>query len=170
MISTVKENKLLIALSIALIGFGLFKPDIKSIFSPNNNNVVIDSEKDVAKPTDPILLEACEPVTKLLKSGSTRKADSQRLSSLYFDLATLISLDNDEEVIKTTMEIREANKLAGSMSRLNLKDKYPGLAEACNSLVVAGIGENDVVLDKETRQRAVETFMALSWACSQGAK
>jgi hypothetical protein len=51
-----------------------------------------------------------------------------------------------------------------------LGGKYPDLAEACNSVVVAGIGDEDIVLDKETRKKAVDTFKALSWACYEGSK
>ena len=50
------------------------------------------------------------------------------------------------------------------------KDKYPNLAEAARDVVVYSIGEDDVVLDSETRTKAVQSFRALSWAFYEGGK
>jgi hypothetical protein len=171
MIEQLKQNKILIVIAVLLVGFGLLKPNIGNIISPNNNSVVITDPAKITAPTDKDLLTACEDVTSALKDGgSSRKSDGVRLSSLFFDIASLIQLDGEDQTIKSTLEIREANRLAGTMCRLNLQGKYPGLSDACNRLVVAGIGDSDVVLDEESRKRAVETFMALSWACLQGSK
>jgi hypothetical protein len=164
------ENKVLVILAVLFVGYGLLKPDLSNINWPRptvvNNEVV-----KVEAPKDAKLLKACESVIKSLKSGPrSRSSDATRLSSLYYDLSTLIELDNEDEVIKDTLAIRESNKLAGALSRLGLGGKYPDLAEACNGVVVAGIGDEDVVLDKETRKKAVDTFKALSWACLEGSK
>jgi hypothetical protein len=164
------ENKVLVILAVLFVGYGLLKPDLSNINWPRptvvNNEVV-----KVEAPKDAKLLKACESVIKSLKSGPrSRSGDAARLSSLYYDLSTLIELDNEDEVIKDTLAIRESNKLAGALSRLGLGGKYPDLAEACNSVVVAGIGDEDIVLDKETRKKAVDTFKALSWACYEGSK
>jgi hypothetical protein len=162
------ENKVLVILAALFLGYGLLKPDFSNINWPRpavvNNEVV-----KVEAPKDPKLLKACESVIKSLKSGP-RSSDGARLSSLYYDLSTLIELDEEDEVIKDTLAIRESNKLAGALLRLGLGGKYPDLAEACNSVVVTGIGDEDIVLDKETRKKAVDTFKALSWACYEGSK
>jgi hypothetical protein len=167
---SLSDSKVLIFLAILLLGYGLLKPDISNINWPRpsviNNEVV-----KVEAPKDPKLLKACESVIKSLKSGPrSRSNDGARLSSLYYDLSTLIELDEEDEVIKDTLAIRESNKLAGALSRLGLGGKYPDLADACNSVVVVGIGDEDIVLDKETRKKAVDTFKALSWACYEGSK
>lgn len=85
-------------------------------------------------------------------------------------MATLIELDGQDKIIANTTAIREANSLAGKMLRLNVKDKYPNLAEAARDVIVYNIGEDDIVLDEETRDKAVQAFRALSWAFYEGGK
>lgn len=164
------ENKVLVVLALLFVGYGLLKPDLSNISWPRSS-VVNNETLKVEKPKDSKLLKACEGVIKTLKSGpNSRTADAAKLASLYYDLASLIELDNEDQIIKNTLEIREANSLAGKLSRVNLGGKYPGLAEACNSVVVTGLGDDDVVLDSEARKKAVDTFRALSWACLEGSK
>jgi hypothetical protein len=163
-----KNNTLLLVLGLALVGYGVLKPDLGSLITPSVP--VINNVVDVEKPLDPDLLSGCDDVIKSFRQTRDRKADALKLSSLYFDLANLISLDSDNEVIKNTLEVRESNKLAGILFNLDIKGKYPDLAQACNNLVVIGIGDDDVVLDENMRKKAVETFKALSWACYEGSK
>jgi hypothetical protein len=56
------------------------------------------------------------------------------------------------------------------MLRLNIKNKYPGLAEAAKVLVSSELGTDDVVLDEDMRAKAVNAFRALSWAFYEGSK
>jgi hypothetical protein len=53
---------------------------------------------------------------------------------------------------------------------LDIKEKYPNLAEACRSLIVAAIGDDDITLNSEVREKSVEAFRALSWAFYEGSK
>jgi hypothetical protein len=84
-------------------------------------------------------------------------------------MSTLIAV-NDDTIIKDTVSIREANILCGKMLKLNLQDKYPGLAEKVEELVLYSIGDDDVVLDSLLRQKAVDAFKALSWAFYKGSQ
>jgi len=160
---------LLLALAFILIGIGLFKPDLGSLVDRPQPVVV-----DIAELSAPVregLKTKADEVVRVLKNGdSDRKTDGKRLSSLYVDLATLVTLDGDDEVIKNTEEIRQANKLAGTMLKLDIKNKYPKLAEAAKAVIVEAIGDDSVALNKESRVQAAEGFKALAWACSQGAK
>ena len=92
------------------------------------------------------------------------------LSNLYSDLAKLTALDSTNEVIKNTDEIRDANRIAGLLYDLNLKNKYPGLAEAADNLFKTHIGNDNVSLDPTLRTKAVEAFNALAWAFYEGSK
>ena len=159
-------NGILLVVGALLIGYGFFKPDLSN-FIPNKS-VVVDNSIVVGPPSDPTIKEACKAVIDALQNAN--KNDCLKLASLYYDLSQLILLDGNDQVVKSTLEIREANKLAGLFFRLNLKDKYENLAEALNGVVVSGIGDDDVVLDETTRAKAVDVFKALSWACSEGAK
>lgn len=158
-------NKIVFILGLLLIGYGIVKPDLSNILP---SRTVVNNSTVVEAPTDPKIKDACAAVISALKRAD--RADCLKLSSLYYDLSQLIVLDGKDEIIKSTLEIREANKLSGLFFRLNLKDKYDNLAEALNGVVVAGIGDDDVVLDDAMRGKSVEVFKALSWACYEGSK
>lgn len=170
MISQLVQNKTLLIVAACLVVYGLAKPDLSKILIRPDTNVV-NVDLDVSEPKDEAIRSACDKVVEVLENGpSSKNNDGIRLSSLYRDLANLVSLDGDDQVIKSTLEIREANRLAGIMLRLDLKGKYPGLADAANGVVVTALGSDDVVLDENLRTKAVEAFKALSWACYEGSK
>lgn len=159
------NNKtLLIILAVVLLFVGIFKPNL-GVVVPNNGPAPV---VNVVEPTDPELKTACLEVSKILQKG--RSSNALRLSSLYSDIGDLISLDGENEVIKNTEEIRQANKLSGLLLRLDIKGKYEGLAEAAEKVIVTGIGSDAVSLDKELRNKAVTSFKALAWACKEGSK
>lgn len=167
------KNRILLTIGLALLCVGIFKPDLSKIWPVNNVPVSSTIENYITTPpTDNVLLEQAKNLVIVL-SGSDhpdKKLDFLKLSSLYRDLSVLISLDSEDTVIKDTASIREANSLSGTMLKLNLKNKYKQLAELNRALVIAGIGNDDVMLDKEKRQKAVEVFEALSWAYYEGSK
>lgn len=162
------NNKILLVIGGLLLLVGLVRPNIVLPINnkPVNNPIVI-----ITPPADNDLKELCKPVVDAIKSGSSsRQKDAQRLSDLYLDLATLIELDGDNEVVKTTEEIRQANSLTGLMLRLNIKGSYPGLSEASQALLSSQLGDDMVTLDVDLRNKAVDTFRALAWACNEGSK
>jgi len=165
------SKTILIIIASLLIAIGIFKPDLSKIIDvskPDNSVVVVDNTK-FEKPSDE-LLEKAENVIKALSVDSDRKTDGKKLASLYNDLADLVALDTENEVIKNTEEIRQANRLAGLMLRLDIKGKYEDLPEAAQDLVLTAIGDDHVLLSKELRAKAVEGFRALAWACNEGSK
>lgn len=163
------NKKTILVIGGVLLAIGLLKPDFNSFINVNNRpskpKVI-----DVVKPENKDLLEACFDVIKALKSGPNPAEDAKRLSSLYSDLALLVSLDGENEVIKTTDEIRQANSLSGLMLQLDLKGKYKDLASSCNSVIVAAIGDDSLLLDSELRSKSVDAFRALAWACNEASK
>jgi len=161
------KNLILIFAGV-LIVFGLLKPDLSNFI--NNNSTPNHQSISIEKPSNDDILDECEDVINALKADSDRKTDGVRLASLYNDMATLISLDGEDMVLKNTEEIRQANKLAGVMLRLDIKGKYPDLAKAAEKVVVSSIGDDSVMLDSKLRTQAVDGFKALAWACLQGAK
>jgi hypothetical protein len=160
-----KSQQLLIV-GILLIGCSLLKPNFLNIFSnPQSNNTTISA------PTDPGLLQKSQTIIDILQKSTaeSKTEDCTKLSNLYNDLATLISLDGNDTIIKDTVSIREANILAAKMLKIDIRDKYPDLAEALEALVLQHIGNDDVVLDTTLRQKSVEAFRSLSWAFYKGA-
>lgn len=165
------QNKILLIIATILIGLGVFKPNLSNltINRPsvyNLENYVIDA------PADSDLLNKALVVKDIFLSSddSTRKSDCLKLSALYSDLAVLIELDNEDEVIKDTATIRETNSLCGKMLKLDIKDKYLNLPQASKDVIVTAIGDEDVLLDETLRKKAAEGFRALSWACYEGSK
>jgi hypothetical protein len=163
------SKSLLLILAGILIFVGLTKPDFKWPVKPKPS--VVDTIVVVTPPESKKLKEKCQLVIDVLQNGSgDRKQDGKRLSELYSDLAVLIKLDGENEVVKTTEEIRQANSLAGVMLQMNIKDKYKGLSDATQTVLLSELGDDIVPLDEELRGKAVKAFMALSWACLEGSK
>lgn len=161
------NKNLLLLIAVALIGIGIFKPNFLSINSPLS---VDTNTLTFVKPTNAELLDECDAVTKCFDKSSNSNNDAKRLASLYSDIAQLIELDEKDEVIKNTEEIRQANRLAGLMLKLDIKGKYPDLGEKAQALIIASIGDDSVPLDSDLRKKAVDGFRALAWACNEGAK
>lgn len=161
-------KNLALLLAVILIVVGLLKPDLSKLLDNKVPNSVVSVS--VEKPSDPEILDECEAVIDALKEDNDRKTDGKRLASLYVDMATLVGLDGDNMVLKNTEEIRQANRLSGAMLRLDIKGKYPKLAKAAESVVVSSVGDDSVLLDSKLRQKAVDGFNALAWACLEGSK
>tara|TARA_Y100000385_G_scaffold109502_1_gene113703 strand:+ start:2056 stop:2556 length:501 start_codon:yes stop_codon:yes gene_type:complete len=164
------KEKILLILASVLILVGLFKPNFSELTSVISNPSTVAAVK-VDAPENEELLNLAKQVTECFKSGSDdRKTEALRLAHLYHDMATLVSLDKEDVVIENTEAIRQANILAGSMLKLNIKDKYEGLSEAAENLVASAIGTDNVKLTDELREKSVRVFLALSWACLEGSK
>lgn len=159
---------ILLILAVILLGIGILKPNFNSWDNPISPSSVVKLE--VKRPESAELREKADDVIKALSVNNDRKNDGFRLAQLYNDMATLVALDGDQEVIKNTEEIRQANRLAGLMLRLDIKGKYEDLPEAAQALVLAAIGDDNVLLNQDLRAKAVEGFRALSWACLEGSK
>lgn len=163
------KEKILLVIASVLILLGLFKPDFNSLIPTTVPSVV--NVLDVNPPTDEKLKQLAIKVTECFKSGSSdRKTEALKLAQLYHDISVLISLDAENEVISNTESIRQTNTLAGPMLRMQIKDKYDGLAQAADDLITSNIGKENVKLTEELRNKSVEAFLALSWACLEGSK
>lgn len=158
------KDKIIFVIGSLLILFALAKPNLSQLFVINtvpSNIEVIDNDSQ----------KLVGAIVSCLKNGSSdRKYDGKRLASLYSDIATLISLDKDDEIIKNTEEIRQANSISGLMLKLNIKDKYPGLAEECNKYLVSIIGDDNMQLNDTLREKTVSAFKNLAWAFNEGSK
>lgn len=165
------NNRILLIFGLMLIAFGVFKPYIPNITTPNKPSISIDNVV-VDAPSDESLLAVAKDLVDICKEStdSTRHRDFLRLSSLYADLATLIELDEEETVVKDTGTIRLANSLSGTMLRMNIKGKYPNFAQKARLLVTTAIGDDEIALTPELREKSVDAFRALSWACYEGSK
>lgn len=159
--------KILLFIGVLLVIFGLVKPSIP-ININNPHNIPSVSNIELITPTDISIKEKADCLVSVVKNMD--KIDAYRLRDLYLDMATLIKLDGEEIVIKTTEEIKQANSLSGLMLKLDLKTKYAdlNLAQLSKDVVVAAIGDDDIPLTPELRLKAVDSFYALAWAYNGG--
>lgn len=165
------NNKVVLAIGAVLIAIGIFKPDFSQLIPKGGDPVVDNPVVEIEEPSDPDLKEQALVVAEILKGGgNNRKADATTLSKLYSDIAMIISLDEENEIVKTTNEIREVNSVAGTLMNLQLKGEYKGLPEAAKGILVSVLGDDVAVLNEDNRQKAVDAFEALSWGCYMGAK
>jgi hypothetical protein len=163
------NKNLILLIGGLLLVIGLVKPDLSSIGFPNKP-VPVDV-LELSAPTDEALKKEAQDVVSVLKeAGPQARADAKRLRDLYLDLAKLVELDDEETVIKSTEEIRQANSLAGVMLRLDIKGKYPNLAKETKEVIVTLVGDDQILLSKELRAKAVEGFNTLAWAFNEGSK
>lgn len=170
------KNSILLYIGIGLIALGLFKPNLNQILQPivpnPINNVGCLDHYVLTPPDDAAILEKCNLVVDILQTSDTdnKRQDTLKLSSVYADIATLIRLDGENVVITDTQTLREANSLSGTMLKLNIKDKYPNLAQAAKAVVTAAVGDDDITLSADSREKAAQAFDGLSWAFHEGGK
>lgn len=161
-------KKLLLIVGLGLLALGISNKLSWIKVSPSNTVVDV---MDLEEPSDSAVKKEADEVVKVFReAGSSSKEDARKLRDLYLDLSKLISLDAQDLVIKNTEEIRQANSVAGAMFRLDIKNKYPNLAKEAQDVVVLLVGSDQVNLSPELRQKAVEAFNALAWACNEGSK
>ena len=164
-----KLKHIILVLGGLLVLVGLLKPDFSKLIPTNNNSnnndiVVIEA------PSDSNIKKEAEDVVVLLKTFPSSKSDFKRLRDLYLDMGRLVELDGEDLVIKNTEDIRQANSLAGVMLKLDMKNKFPNLAKECKEVIVASIGDDNILLSKELRPKGVDGFNALAWAFNEGSK
>lgn len=163
-------KKILLLVGALLVLVGFFKPDLSSIL-PNGNSVTVDV-MELTEPTDPNIKKEADEVVVLLKNLNAKSdiAKFRKLRDLYLDLARLVELDDEDSVIKTTDEIRQANSISGVMLRLDMKDKYKDLKKELNDVIVSGIGDDSLNVSSELRSKGIDSFLALAWAINEGVK
>ena len=161
-------KKLLLIVGLGLLALGISNKLSWIKVSPSNTVVDV---MDLEEPSDSAVKKEADEVVKVFQeAGSSSKEDARKLRDLYLDLSKLISLDAQDLVIKNTEEIRQANSVAGAMFRLDMKNRYPNLAKEAQDVVVLLVGNDQVNLSPELRQKAVEAFNVLAWACNEGSK
>ena len=165
------NNKIILIVAGLLILLGVSKYELSNLNPFVNNNQVSVDVLELSEPTDPAVKKETEEVVDLVKSyDNVSKSEFKRLRDLMLDLARLVELDDEDQVIKNTDEIRQANSMAGVMLRLDMKNKYQNLSKESQDVIVASVGDDDVVLSKELRNKAIDGFKALAWAYNEVSK
>ena len=120
----------------------------------------------VSHPTpQPDVVPEPEPVSEMQELVSEVEPYSvPELVPFYTEFANIIQ--NDSTVIKTTGQIREAHirALLLAFQKTDMASRTEGLGDKVNAALAKSLGMKDVELTPELRDRAVETFKALSHA------
>lgn len=164
------KNNLILILAATLVLIGLVKPDFSNLLP--NKPTVVENEALAAPVSDEVRVVA-EKITKIFKESSAKdkKNKGQRFKNLMVDLAELIKLDGEKEVVKSTKELRFANAVAGNMSNLDMKGEFVDLAKTSTEVVAASLGgTEDILLTPELREKGGDGFLAIAWAVEQGLK
>lgn len=165
------KDKVVLILAGALVLIGLLKPDFSNLI-PSNRPVAIETET-LQAPVSTDVKAIAEKVTKIFKESTAKdkKVKGQRFKSLMIDLAKLIKLDGEREIVKSTKELRLANSIAGRMSDLDMKGEFTDLAKTCTEVLAASLGgTEDILLTPELREKGGDGFLAIAWAVEQGLK
>jgi len=152
----------LLIIAAVLIFLGIFKPDFSHLLNRPDQPVVVEVVELVVPGDD--LKVVTEKLVKVISSNEIDKQTRNRLRDLYIDLAKLIELDETNQIITSTEEIRQANSISGIMLGLDIKGKYKDLAEASRQVILEAIGDDQIPLNKDLRPKAVKAFLALAWA------
>lgn len=155
----------LLWVGLALIASSLYFSGYLSFLQPTKPVASLD----IRPPANAELKELTVPVIEAFENGSSdRSFDAYRLAEVYKDIAVLVEVD--ENIIKTTEALRQANILTAKILRIDLTGKYPGLADAANDLFTSYVTSDAVSLDEDLRAKSVDAFNALAWACLEGSK
>jgi hypothetical protein len=162
------NQKVVLIVGGLLILFGLTKFDLGSVI-PFKRPSAVDL-MEITAPSDEKIKKEAQDVIDLLKVSNGSKADFKKLRDLSLDLGRLVELDGEDLVVKNTDEIRQANSISGVMLRLDIKGKYPNLAKEAKEVIVSAIGDDNIPLSSDLRNKAVIGFNALAWAYNEASK
>lgn len=164
-----KNNHLILIVGFILILIGLTKFDISNLNILPNKPPAVDN-LELSIPTNENILKEAKDVLDVVRKNNMPKQEARKLRDLYLDIGQLVKLDGEDEVIKNTEEIRQANSIAGSMLKLDIKNKYPNLAKEAKEVIVAAIGDDNIVLSPELRAKGIDGFNALAWVYNEVSK
>ena len=144
---------------IICIGLGLFWNQFTSVIDRVVDTPLISIS--ITEPT-PELQETVKDISELV-TGDDAVKDKLLISDYFNQLANVVR--DDPGLIDTTEKFRRFNSTAGQINFAgqSLKDKYNGLGSAIDDLIKNAIGNENVELDKEKRDKLVNLLKAIAW-------
>ena len=148
-----------VVVAIICIGLGLFWNQIPDLIDrvKDTPNVSVS----ITEPT-PELQETVKDIPTLV-TGDNAAKDKLLISDYFNQLANVVR--DDPGLIDTTEKFRRFNSIAGQINFAgqSLKDKYNGLGKAIDDLIKDTIGNDNIGLDQEKRDRLVHLLKAIAW-------
>ena len=144
---------------IICIGLGLFWNQFTSVIDRVVDTPLVSIS--ITEPT-PELQETVKDISELV-TGDDAVKDKLLISDYFNQLANVVR--DDPGLINTTETFRRFNSTAGQINFAgqSLKDKYNGLGSAIDDLIKNAIGNENVELDKEKRDKLVNLLKAIAW-------
>lgn len=114
-------------------------------------------------PTPEVDTNAVPKALAAIKKMLGGSADGKLIGDHF---ASLAEITKDDKMFKTTGAIRLNNTaVAKYLFEGAFKGKYPTLKENLDIVMLNGISEKNVILDKELREKAVSTLQSIAKAC-----
>ncbi len=171
------DTSTFVAIGVIVLALFLRGSDAGKVSIPDWHNIVphvgpVTPDVVIPEPSaDAKSVVEKHDIARLLKAGKNPSVNGPQLGYFYNEFAKLTVAN--EEAVKSTAQIREANAKCGKIlfeGNIVAGKDYPGLREAIEASVVETIGKQNAPLTPETRAKAVKIFEAIGWACYQGGK
>jgi hypothetical protein len=155
------SNNIKLVLVIALLVGGIWGGQIIEFVKNNIPAVVVDDTNNTAIPKPNI---AYQTLVEPLRQMEIDKKDAVEIRDFFWQLSQMIQ--HEPGFIKTTAQFREFNMVAGGLNfaGLEMKNKYPDLGEAIDSIIMDSIGKQNVPLDDDKRAKLYKTLHAIAWS------
>ena len=155
------SNNIKLVLVIALLIGGMWGKQIVELVKDNIPTIVIDdtNRTDIPKPN-----VEYQTLVEPLSQMEIDKKDAVEIRDFFWQLSQMIQ--HEPGLIKTTAQFREFNMVAGGLNfaGLEMKNKYPDLGEAIDSIIMDSIGKENVPLDDDKRAKLYKTLHAIAWS------
>tara|TARA_R100000008_G_scaffold84592_1_gene72411 strand:- start:681 stop:1160 length:480 start_codon:yes stop_codon:yes gene_type:complete len=154
------SKQLKVTIIISCIVLGLFGDQMAGMLDGMRNHP--SSVTVLASEPSPELKESVKGIPVLI-TGSDAAVDKIQISDYFNQVANVIR--DDPGFINNTQIVRRFNSTAGQINFAgqSLKDKYNGLGSAIDDLIKNAIGNENVELDKEKRDKLVNLLKAIAW-------
>ena len=150
----------LFLIAVLLIG-GLWGERIQSFVKNNMPAIIVDDTNNTTIP-EPDL--AYKTLVGPLREMQVEPKDAVEIRDFFWQLSQIIQ--HEPKLIKTTGQFREFNVIAGGLNfaGLEMKNKYPDLGEAIDSIIMDSIGKEDAPLDDKRREVLYNVLHAIAWS------
>ena len=155
---TMSNSVKLFLIAVLLIG-GLWGENIRELVKDN-----IDVIDESHKTTIPEPSTGYRSLVQPLREMDIDSKDASQIRDFFWQLSQIVQ--NEPNIIKTTGQFREFNKVSGGLNfaGLEMKNKYPDLGEAIDDIIMDALGKEDVPLDSKKREALYNVLHAIAWS------
>lgn len=157
--------------AVGFIVFALFNPNFTlSDLGGGGSKPVVTNEL-IQKPSTTIVDKyktGLNSIADIVANDNKKSSSDKILMAMHFHYLGTLSINNPS-VVKTTADVRAANKATGGaiFKELNVPET-PGLNEAVDGLFVTVLGDDAVLLEDSKRKEMVDVLNGISYVILNG--